>query len=234
MLAHLTGLARYTELSMQAVLIACFFRWNFSGRYRWFTSFISAELIRSSVLLPLDNHSSLYAKAWSFTQPVIWVLEIAAVLELMLLIYRHRPAAERFLQRLLVYYVPSALLVSVIASLFESTQINTSAWWLITAIKITQWMSWILLFMLVAQEMLHLTESQPIDRDVILHRRLMALYVGVTPSLTAACALLRDQRIGDIANLCLELSWVGCLVCWIVCFRRLRVQGRTRFAEELG
>lgn len=234
MLAHLTGIARHAELLMQAILIVCFFRWNLLGRYRWFVSFLFVDLIRSCALLGLDNHSIVYAKAWSFTQPVIWVLELAAVLELMLLIYQYRPAAEKFLVRLLVYYVPSALLVSVIVSLFESIEVLNVAWWLVTAIKITKWLSWLLLFMLAAQEVLHLTESKPIERDVILHRRLLAVYVGVTPSLTAVFALLRDTHIGDVANLCLETSWVLCLLCWIVCFRNLTRLRRTRFAEELG
>ncbi len=234
MLDHLTGFARYVELLMQAMLIACFLRWSLFRRYRWFMSFIFAELIRSCALFGFDNHSRTYAKVWSYTQPVLWILELAAVLELMLLVYRHRPATGKFLRRVLVYYVPSALLVSVIVSLFESTQTLSLVWWLVTAVTVTKWLSWILLFMLVAQEMLHLTESQPIERDVILHRRLMVVYIGVTPGLAAVLALLRDSHIGDVANLCLEISWVFCLVCWIVCFRPPRVQGRTRFAEGLG
>jgi len=234
MLVHLTGLARYVELLMQAMLIACFFRWGFFSRYRWFMSFVFAELLRSCALFGFDNHSIIYAKAWSYTQPIIWIIELAAVLELMLLIYRHRPAAEKFVRRLLMYYVPSALLVSVVVSLFESTQTLSMVWWLMTAITVTKWLSWILLFMLVAQEMLHLRETKPMGRDLVLHRRLMVVYVGVTPGLGAVLALLRDSHIGDIANLCSEISWVVCLVCWMVCFRRVRMPGRTHFAEELG
>lgn len=233
MLDHLTGIARYVELLMQAMLIACFFRWSFSNRYRWFMGFIFAELIRSCVLFGFDNHSTLYAKLWSFTQPVIWILQLAAVLELMLLVYRHRPAAGRFARRLFAYYIPSALLVSVIVSLFESLQPISAIWWLLTAITVTKWLSWMLLFMLIAQEVLHLTESQPIGKELVLHRRLMVVYVGITPGLGAVLALLRDTHVIDIANLCSEISWVFCLVCWIVCFRRLRVQGRARFAEDV-
>ena len=234
MLDHLTGFARYVELLMQAMLIACFFRWSFSNRYRWFMAFIFAELVRSCVLFGFDNHSTIYAEAWSFTQPVMWILQLAAVLELMLLVYRHRPAAGRFARRLFVYYIPSALLVSVIVSLFESSQSISAIWWLLMAITVTKWLSWMLLFMLVAQEVLHLTDSQPMGKELVLHRRLMVVYVGLTPGLTAIFALLQDTHIVDVANFCSEISWVICLVCWIVGFRQFRVQGRAHFAEELG
>ncbi len=234
MLDQLTEISRYVELITQAILIACFFQWGFSKRYRWFLGYILAELVRSVVLFGFDNHSVAYAKAWSYSQPVFWVLQMAAVLELMLLVYRYRPAAGKFVRQLFVYYIPSALLVCLIVQLVETSQPIGSAWWLTRAILVTKWLSWMLLFMLVAQEVLYLADAQPIENDVVYHRRLMVVYVGITPGLGAILAFVGDARTGDIANLGAQISWILCLGCWIVCFHRLKVQGRMRLAEELG
>lgn len=233
MVDSLTEITRYAELLMQATLVVCFFRWGLK-RYRWFVSFIFAEAIRSCALFGLDNHSPLYAQVWSFTEPILWIMEFGAVLELMLLVYQNRPTAGRFARRLFVYYFPSALLVSVIVSLVEASPTALTVWWLLMAVTITKWLSWILLFMLVAQEMLYLAESQPIEQDLVLHRRLLVLYVGVIPGIDTVLALFRNRHIGDIANLCSEVAWTFCLIFWIVYFRRFGVRRRTRLAEQLG
>lgn len=234
MLGQLTEITRYLELVMQATLIACLFQWGFSRRYRWFLAYILAELVRSVVLFGFDNHSPFYANAWAFTQPVFWVLQSAAVLELMLLVYRHRPAAGKFTRQLFVYYIPAAVLVCLLVQLAETSHPAAKSSLIVAAIIVTKWLSWLLLFMLVAQEVLYLADAQPIEHDVVLHRRLLVVYVGITPGLGAILAYCGGRETGDIANFVAEVSWVLCLTCWIVCFRRLKEQRRLRLAEELG
>jgi hypothetical protein len=234
MLDQLTGITRYLELMMQAMLIACFFQWGFSRRYRWFLAYILAELVRSVALFGVDNHSPFYAGAWTYTQPVFWVLQMGAVLELMLLVYHTRPAVGKFARQLFVYYIPSAMLVCLLVQLAETSHRAWGGWQIVTAITVTKWLSWLLLFMLVAQEVLYLSDAQPIEHDVVLHRRLLVVYVGITPGLGAILAYCGSMRTGDIANLGAEISWVLCLAAWIVCFRRLKEQRRLRLAEELG
>jgi len=151
----------------------------------------------------------------------------------MLLVYRHRPVAGKFARQLFIYYIPSAVLVCLLVQLAETSH-PSGPWQLVTAITVTKWLSWLLLFMLVAQEVLYLADAQPIEHDVVLHRRFLVVYVGITPGLGAILAYCGGRRTGDIANFVAEISWVLCLTCWIVCFRRLKEQRRLRLAEELG
>lgn len=219
MLHHSTDVARYLELLARATLVACAFRWKFMNQYRWFTCFISAELIRSCILLGLSDHGPLYAGIWSLTQPVLWVFQIGAVFELLFLIYKQKQFPGRLTRQLFTYYLPFALAFSAVVTLYEPLDMAGGPWWLLTTVSITKWLAWICLFLLLAQDVLDVNDTPPLQQELVIHRRLLTLYVGITPGLMGILALLQDRRVAEIASFCSEISWLLCLIFWIVFFR---------------
>jgi hypothetical protein len=218
-LHHFTDAVRYLEILARATLVACAFRWKFMYQYRWFTCFISAELVRSCLLLVLDRHLPRYAKIWSLTQPVLWVFQIGAVFELLFLIYRQKQFPQRLRRQLFTYYLPFAIAFSAVVTLYEPLDTVKGPWWLLITISITKWLAWICLFLLLAQDVLDVTDTPKLQRELLLHRRLLFLYVGLTPGLMGILVLVQEQGVAEIASFCSEISWLLCLICWVAFWR---------------
>jgi hypothetical protein len=189
------------------------------GQYRWFTCFISAELIRSCILLGIDNHGSLYAGIWSLTQPVLWVFQVGAVFELLFLIYKQKPSPGKLTRQLFTYYLPFAVAFAAVVTLYEPMEMAIGPWWLLATVNMTKWLAWIFLFLLLAQDVLDVTDTPRLPQELVIHRRLLFLYMGLTPGLLGIMALLQDRHVGEIANFCAEIVWLLCLICWIAFLR---------------
>jgi hypothetical protein len=188
-------------------------------QYRWFTCFISAELVRSCLLLALDRHLPRYAKIWSLTQPVLWVFQIGAVFELLFLIDGQKPFPQKYRRQLFTYYLPFAIAFSAVVTLYEPLDTAWRPWWLLITISITKWLAWICLLLLLAQDVLDVSDTPKLHRALVLHRHLLFLYVGLTPGLMGILVLVQNQNVAEIASLCSEISWLLCLLLWITFLR---------------
>lgn len=218
-LDHLTDIARDFELLARAIVVICAFRWKATPQFRWSPWFIAAELLRSCILFGFDPHTLLYADIWSISQPVLWILQSGAVIELVLLAFKQKESSGSAIRHIFVCCIPFAVLVSVVISLFEPLEKVAEPWWLLTAITTTKWLAFVCLFLPLAQELLDLTNTRPLQRELVIHRRLLIVYVGLTPGLMAILALLQDRHVADIANFCSEISLILCLAFWTAFFR---------------
>jgi len=72
----------YLSLIFTGALIASLAMKRLAAVYRWFFVYLCFQLAQSVLFIPIRVNSDLYGWAYFTTQPIVWVLNILAVLEL--------------------------------------------------------------------------------------------------------------------------------------------------------
>ncbi|MCC7174038.1 MAG: hypothetical protein IT159_02490 [Bryobacterales bacterium] len=80
--------------------------------YAWFTAFLCFEILRSLILLPIQQNTNLYAWIFLWTQPGMWLLYILVVLELYSLALRGRKGIVTLSRWALYFSLIAAVAIS--------------------------------------------------------------------------------------------------------------------------
>ncbi len=157
----------------------------------------------------------LYAQLWSATQPVLWTLQMLAVLEVMSLVTEQYPelgvAAKVITSSSFTVGVIAAG-VSVFSDLHNANHIPL---WLAVTWRVTRYVSCASCFVLVAQILWFALFPVPMVPNVRIHRRLFTLYGGVLPTFALLTGDVGSQLLNDYVNVVYLSGVLVTLCCWI-------------------
>jgi hypothetical protein len=157
----------------------------------------------------------LYAQLWSLTQPVLWTLQLLAVLEVMSLVTEQYPELGVAAKVI----TSSSFLVGIIAagiSVFSDlNNANRIPLWLDVIWRVTRYVACASCFVLVAQILWFALFPVPMVPNVRIHRRLFTLYGGVLPTLALLVGDVGSQLLNDYVNVVYLSGVLGTLCCWI-------------------
>lgn len=202
----------------ESALIFTLLRRKLYRIYPLFAAYIAADVVVSVGMMWLvpDTNSKAYARAWSFTEPVLVVLQVAFAVELYLRISDHYRNFERIRPRLLWSCLLSALVISLLV-LF----IDMPAHWkspLVQSIFLAKRVAAFALaaFIVVVTVFLRIFPV-PMRPNVTAHRRIAAAYFLANTCLYFTANL--RPSITNPANLALMALTGGCFVAWMMCLK---------------
>ncbi len=102
-----------------AVLVGKLVRNGLHRKYRSFSIYLCAELVRSLILLPIPTNRTLYAYIYLSFEPVLWVLYVMVVLELSNLVLQRHPGIVSLSRWLISGGLGLALAISLLGLQFD-------------------------------------------------------------------------------------------------------------------
>jgi len=182
------------ETCAEAILLAALIRRGLAPKYRAFTAYVAFDVISSvgTMFLGDPAHSRSYQIAWMANSVVAVFLQTAVVLELFHRICDHYPGIGRF-GRTLVLLLVAAAAVCTLATVFP--ELRAGEWrgsLLQIVVLFRRLTSTAFAFFLVATAVFFVRFPTALRRNVIRHRRLLALYFTVS-----ACSYMTFILKGD-------------------------------------
>lgn len=214
----LDGLLRDLELGLRALLLILLLRRSLIRRYAFFSIYLAGGLVRSIALLAIPYQAPLYARVWAGTQPLIWVLQFLAVLEVMSLIVEQYPKLGSAAKVI----TSSSFAAGVVAGLvFSFIDFGTAKmpWWLDVSWTVTKSVSWATVAILCAQMVWFALFPVSMVRAVRYHRCLFTVYAGILPGIMFLVAGLGTARANQIANQVYLAFCSVLLVLWCLALR---------------
>jgi hypothetical protein len=202
-----------------SALVVRLYHSKLASTYRFFSASIAFTLVRSVVLWPIDDQSTVYTKIWKSTEPISWLLSTLVVLELCSLIFKEYRGIQVLGRRTIYASLAASVLISLILLAptwrHSNQAILSTTRFLMVERGVDSALVILLLLLLVFLALLPI----PLSRNVVIHSVLYATFF-MASSLGIFIANMTSPQAGIVISTCLLGVSVLCLVAWIVLLSR--------------
>ncbi len=208
------------------VLVLRLFQLKLGRVYRAFFSYLLVIAFRNAVMWPLDVNDPAYRVIWKVTQPLVWVLYMAIVLELCSLIFKEYRGIQVLGRRVVYGCLAVAILVSMLILMpvwrNSGEPILSTPRFLMVERGIDSALVLLLLLLLVFLALLPI----PLSRNVVIHSVLYAAFFMAT-ALGIFIVNMTSFATSQIISTCLMGFSSLCLMAWITLLSR---EGESKLA----
>lgn len=212
---------RYVEILMQVLLLCLLWRRSLLRRYGSFALWVGGMVLRAAALLWVPYTSLLYSRLWAMTQPILWALQLMALLEVMQLIYEQYPRLGEPAKLITKTSFAAGVLLGLVFTFVDLGSVRMP-WWLDATLTTTKVVSWATCFILLAQHVWFAMFPVPMVPNVRTHRRLFCFYAGVLPGLAYLVAGIGPPLVNLATNMIYMSGNVVVLILWCLLIRNSR------------
>jgi hypothetical protein len=214
----------YLYVLLGLSLLAKLFWTGLFRRYPLFTGFLAADCLQTVVSAFVPYHTDAYFWFYAFSEPVLWLLYVAVVLELYALVLRDYPGL-RFLWRWSIQTImPAAALIALLTSFAKAAPATRSTWGVAPFLIVDRTVSLGLLVFLVLIQVILVWYPIRLSRNTILY---CVGYTVFFAANTGALALI--TQLGFEISAAVNAGWqavsCACLAVWLLGLNRA---GETR------
>ncbi len=204
----------WASIVAESALLLVLLRRGLARVYPFFTAYLWTDLVVSLGMMWLvpDPRSKAYARAWSVTEPMLVLMQIAFAVELYVLISRHYRNFDRIRPRLFWSCLIAALFVSLIVVFID----KPPHWTMVRSIVLGKRVAAFALvaFILVVSAFLRIFPI-PIRRNVTIHRRISAAYFLVSAA-NYFTVFFAPRGSVYYADMVIMVLTGGCFISWAI------------------
>ena len=204
----------WASIVSESILLARLLYFNLNRKYRWFTAYITSDIVCSLAMMWLtpDPRSRSYAVAWFSTEPVLFCLQVLVCTELYRLIAAHYRNFQKMQPRLLWTCLLTAAGISAITVSIEIRHVVWTNPVLNSVFLAKRAVTFALGGFVIATSSFVRLFPVPIRPNVTAHRRIATVYfLANAANYFAIGAGVVSIHIAGIA---LMVITGGCFVAW--------------------
>jgi hypothetical protein len=181
--------------------------------YPLLVAWLSAVFIESAAIPILQGQPATLAKFWTFSDPLVWIFQTAAVAELYRQILKHYPgigSAGRWICALLLALAAAACAVTLSADLAGQNYLLKD---LMVGRRVVNTIATVFLVLTAATFFVQL--KVPTRSNVVAHCYISTVYFATVAAAALAISLNRASRpVVTVVNLVLPVINTACFLAW--------------------